>query len=220
MLRKTIYALVLLLWPVSALAQAATLIADSIQITSGGDVVIASGNVEVLHEGQRLLAERIIYTQSTDQIDIQGSLTIIEANGAILTGESAQLSRDFTQGIVSGARFILDGQMQIAAAEMNRIDGRYNQLYKAVASSCRVCETDPTPLWRIRAKRVVHDQEEKQPDLLFSYMYRLDVEEHRIKEALKSSLGSPDELLARLIWERQKQRLATRKAYKENQKSD
>lgn len=55
---------------------------------------------------------------------------------------------------------------------------------------------------------------DQQPDLLFSYMYRLDVEEWRIKKALKESPLTPDETLARLIWERQKQRLATRAEYK------
>ena len=62
--------------------------------------------------------------------------------------------------------------------------------------------------------RVV-DMLEKQPDLLFSYMYRLDVEEWRIKKALKESAETPDLTLSKLIWERQKQRLATRQAYKE-----
>ena len=62
----------------------------------------------------------------------------------------------------------------------------------------------------------VADLLDKNAELLFSYLYRLDVEEHRIKTALKS--GRPaDEVLAELIWHRQKQRLATRKAYRENQ---
>ena len=30
------------------------------------------------------------------------------------------------------------------------------------ASSCKVCAGDPTPLWEIRARRVVHDQQEQQ----------------------------------------------------------
>ena len=61
---------------------------------------------------------------------------------------------------------------------------------------------------------------DQQPDLLFSYMYRLDVEEWRIKKALKESPLTPDETLARLIWERQKQRLATRAAYKKKKGAD
>jgi len=62
---------------------------------------------------------------------------------------------------VAGARLVLDGQMQLAAAEINRVDGRYNQLTKTVASSCKVCGNS-VPLWQIRARRVVHDQQERQ----------------------------------------------------------
>lgn len=58
---------------------------------------------------------------------------------------------------------------------------------------------------------------DKNPELLFSYLYRLDVLEYKIKAAMKSGLPA-DEALAELIWSRQKQRLATRKAYRENGK--
>jgi LPS-assembly protein len=43
-----------------------------------------------------------------------------------------------------------------------RVEGRYTRLSRAVASSCRVCATDEVPLWEIRARRVVHDAEERQ----------------------------------------------------------
>jgi len=51
------------------------------------------------------------------------------------------------------------------------------------------------------------------PELLFSYLYRLDVEEPKIKMALKHPEFTADNALAHLIWERQKQRLETRKEY-------
>ena len=51
---------------------------------------------------------------------------------------------------------------KIAATEIERTDGRYTQLYQGVASSCEVCADNPVPLWEIRARRVIHDQEERQ----------------------------------------------------------
>ena len=51
------------------------------------------------------------------------------------------------------------------------------------------------------------------PELLFSYLYRLDVEEYKIDHVLKRGGGSMDSELARLIWDRQVQRLKTKKAY-------
>ena len=161
-MRRLALTLILLIWPALAQAQLATLVADSIQIINGGDTVVASGNVEVLYDNQRLRAEKIIYHRSTDEIELLGDITLIEEGGGVLTGTSGVLSRDLKQGLIESARFVLDGQMQVAAAEMNRVDGRYNQLYKTVASSCNVCEHRPTPLWQIRARRVVHDQDAQQ----------------------------------------------------------
>jgi len=162
-MRRLLALIVLLtLSPVMAAAQMATLVADNVNIGNAGDVVTATGNVEIFYEGQRLMASQIIYTRSTDELDISGPITIVEESGAVLTGRNAVLSRDMTRGVIRGARFILDGQMQVAAEEMHRVDGRYNQLYKTVASSCNVCEHRPVPLWQIRARRVVHDQEERQ----------------------------------------------------------
>ncbi len=155
-------ALLLALAPLRAAeAQLATLIADSIGF-NGADEVEAAGNVEIYYNGNRILAERLIYNRADDALTILGPITLIEENGQVVTASYAELSGDLKDGIMQGARLVLEEQMQIAAAEINRVDGRYNQLYKAVASSCRICANGGAPLWRIRAERVIHDQEARQ----------------------------------------------------------
>lgn len=54
------------------------------------------------------------------------------------------------------------------------------------------------------------------PDLLMSYLYRLDVTEKSIEKAMKNSPFPAAVTFANLIWERQKQRLETRKKYKQD----
>ena len=153
----------LLIWaPLAAAAQYATLVANNISLLEDGNTLVADGNVEVHYEGDRLIARKITYDQAADTLDITGPVTLIDRNGTVLTGQSAQLSRNLRNGIIRGARFTIDGQMQVAATEVNRLEGSHNQLYKAVASSCRVCSADETPLWQIRAHRIIHDQDERQ----------------------------------------------------------
>jgi hypothetical protein len=54
-------------------------------------------------------------------------------------------------------------------------------------------------------------------DLLMSYLYRLDVEEYKINNALSlNALLPANEGIARLILERQKQRMMTKKKYKQD----
>jgi len=56
---------------------------------------------------------------------------------------------------------------------------------------------------------------EKNPELLMSYLYRLDVLEVKINAVLSpNSLVPPIDGLARLILDRQKERMATKKKYK------
>jgi len=54
------------------------------------------------------------------------------------------------------------------------------------------------------------------PDLLMSYLYRLDVEEKNIRRAVETSIMPIHVTFANLIWERQKQRLATKQLFKQD----
>ncbi|CAN0602191.1 unnamed protein product, partial [Ectocarpus sp. 12 AP-2014] len=64
--------------------------------------------------------------------------------------------------VLTSARLVLDQQLQIAASEIARVGNRYTRLDHAVASACQVCAANPTPLWEIRAARVIHDAQEQQ----------------------------------------------------------
>jgi hypothetical protein len=66
-------------------------------------------------------------------------------------------------------------------------------------------------------ERRVTEMLTQSPDLLFSYLYRLDISEKKIKEALYTSQESnPNMALAQLILTRQKQRIETKKKYKQD----
>ncbi len=156
--------LVLALWPLlpGALAaqEQAVLIADRIFVDPGG-ILRAEGNVEVLFEGARLRASAITYSRTRDNLTIQGPLSLSQGEDFVLLADAGSLDQDFRNGILTSARLILNRQMQIAASEINRVDGRYTQLFRAVASTCPVCSTSDVPLWQIRASRVIHDMQEK-----------------------------------------------------------
>ncbi len=161
MLWRALVLLMALVVPHLVQAQgAATLVADTVFVTDGQRLV-AQGNVEVLYDGTRLSAAAISYDQSTDRLIITGPIFITDGDGSIVTADGAQLDPTLENGILRGARLVLDQQLQLAANQINRIDGRYSQLYRVVATSCQVCSRE-TPLWDIRARRVVHDQQERQ----------------------------------------------------------
>ncbi len=140
----------------------ATLVSDSLQIT-GDTKLIADGNVEVFFTGRRLKASRIVFDQATNRLEISGPIVLTEESGdTLILADQADLAADLSEGILTSARLVLNQQLQMAANRMVRVAGRYTALQTVTASSCKVCKGSPTPLWEIRARRVVHDEVERQ----------------------------------------------------------
>jgi LPS-assembly protein len=142
-------------------AEAATLVADQVRIEADSRL-IAEGAVEVLHKGVRLKASKVTYDQTADRLLIEGPIVLEDGTGTRVLADQADLSADLTEGLLIGARLVLNQQLQMASTQMMRVGGRYTELGRSVASSCQVCADNPTPLWEIRASRVVHDQQERQ----------------------------------------------------------
>ena len=162
MVRRLLALLIVLLPGLVQAQMAATLVADSVVVTSGGEALIADGNVEVFFDGTRMSARRITYDQSSDRLIVEGPVFIVAPDGTILAADAAELDPQLENGILQGARLVLDQQLQLASNQIDRVDGRYTQLYQVAATSCQVCADGETPLWEIRARRVVHDQDERQ----------------------------------------------------------
>ena len=160
-MRTFLLALLAVLWALGAVAQEATLIADRLRIEADSRL-IAEGNVEVLYEGRRLTASRVIYDQTTGELRIEGPISLSEGDDLIIVASQAELDQDLQNGLLTSARVVLDQQLQLAANEVSRVDGRFTQMYKVAVTSCQVCENGRPPLWQIRARQVIHDQEERQ----------------------------------------------------------
>ena len=141
--------------------QPVSLVADDVSYDSERGVLTASGNVEVYYGPRTLTAERITYNDRTGRIAAEGEIVLRDATGATVFAEFADLDADLRDGLVRGAKAMLGENTRLSAVEARRIEDRYNVLSRAVYSPCEVCADEPTPLWRIRARRVVHDQQER-----------------------------------------------------------
>lgn len=152
----------------------ALLVADSILVTPD-DRLVAEGDVEMLYEGRRLRAARVVYDGETERLEITGPLRAEDETGAVLFGEAAQIDAGFEEGLLRGARLVLDRQLQLAAVQLARTEGRYSVLSRTAVTSCRICAEGRAPLWEIRARRVVHDALERQIYLDGAQLRVLDI---------------------------------------------
>lgn len=137
------------------------LIADRVYMTRS-NLLVAEGHVEALQGDVRIRANRIEYNAKSDIVRVTGPIRLEQGDTVHVLASYAELNDGFRTALLKSARVVLDQQLQMASAQMNRIDGRYNVLHKTSVSSCKVCDDGRPPIWQIRAKRVVHDQEERQ----------------------------------------------------------
>ena len=77
----------------------------------------------------------IRYDQDTGALSIDGPITLTEGGDTVILADAAELDADFQNGLLIGARLILAQQLQAAAAQLDRVDGRYDQLSKASVTS-------------------------------------------------------------------------------------
>ena len=140
----------------------AVLVADRVFLTPER-TLIAEGNVQAFFLGDiRLRARRITFDRGEGKLTIEGPIRIDQGTTTTVLADFAEMDKNLQNGILSGARLVFDQQLQLASLQMTRVGGRYSQLYKTTVTSCRVCDNGKPPLWQIRARKVIHDQQERQ----------------------------------------------------------
>lgn len=152
------------LWPggpARAEAGFTTLVADRVFL-DGPDRLIAEGNVEALSGQTRLRASRILYDRRSGALTITGPLTLSEGDEVLILADEAELHSGLRSGLIRSARVVLDQQLQIAAHQVERQDARFTEMSSVIASACEICARRQTPLWEVRAARVIHDDEAQQ----------------------------------------------------------
>ncbi|WP_170556921.1 LPS-assembly protein LptD [Ruegeria atlantica] len=139
----------------------ALLVADRIFITPERNLV-AEGNVEAFQGDIKVTATRITYDRETGNLSLEGPVRIDQGGATTMLADSAELDDGIMNGLLIGARMVFDQQVQIASVQAARAGGRYTQFSKVSATSCHVCANGKPPLWQIRARKVTHDQLERQ----------------------------------------------------------
>ncbi|WP_170432285.1 LPS-assembly protein LptD [Ruegeria arenilitoris] len=141
--------------------QPALLVADRIFITPDRKLV-AEGNVEAFQGDVKLSAQRVVFDRESGELTLEGPIRIDQGGRSTVLADSAQLDDGIQNGLLTGARLVFDQQVQIASVQATRAAGRYTQFSKVSATSCHVCADGRPPLWQIRARKVTHDQLERQ----------------------------------------------------------
>ncbi|HEU0096131.1 MAG TPA: hypothetical protein VFQ52_06730, partial [Rhizomicrobium sp.] len=134
--------------------------ADEIVYDDDKQLVSAVGHVEVADQGRTLLAERVDYDQVNDKVTASGHVSITDTQGNVAFADHVVLSDHMRDGVLSGFGALIGRSGRLAARGARRIGGTTVIARSAVYSPCKICNQpgQTTPLWRVKAERIVYDQ--------------------------------------------------------------
>jgi LPS-assembly protein len=137
--------------------------ADQVQYEDQLALVIAKGHVEIVQNGQTLLADEVTYNERTDTIAASGHVSLSLPSGQILFGDYMELRDQMNNDFAKNVRMLLADRSRLAANTARRTNGNFTQLVRAVYSPCDLCKSDPTapPIWQLKASEIDHDRELK-----------------------------------------------------------
>lgn len=144
-------------------AQGAVITADEVTYDNELGVVVARGAVEVTQADRTLLADTVTYNQRNNTVIASGNVSIIEPSGEVMFADYMELADAMKEGVIRDIRILMTDNSRMAANGARRTGGNRTEMTKGVFSPCKPCEEDPSraPLWQLKAKRMVHDQQEQ-----------------------------------------------------------
>ncbi|MCR9086717.1 MAG: LPS assembly protein LptD [Rhodobacteraceae bacterium] len=133
------------------------LVADRVTFAND-DTLIAEGNVQVFSAGRELRASKLTYNTTDESLLIEGPILLRDGEETVVLAEAAELDTELETGIMTSAQVLIQQRLQITGAQMERRTGGFNDFRQVVATSCEICRPGQAPLWQVRARRVIQDE--------------------------------------------------------------
>ena len=130
---------------------------DELIYDTGGNKVIARGNVEIYYNNYILTADQVVYDQSANTLTAVGNVVLKEPNGNIVRADRYTLTDDFRDGFVSQLSIVASDDTRIAAERATRRGGNTTVFTNGRFTPCKTTDGMP-PLWCLSAATVIHDQ--------------------------------------------------------------
>ncbi len=133
--------------------------ADTMAYDSNSETVTASGNVQLLREGNRLRADKVVWDRNTGKVEAQGNVSVTDPDGNVAYGDRFDVTDTLKDGAVDNMLLVLQSGGRLASIKGERVNGIYT-LHKASYTGCAVegsdgCPKEPT--WQINAVKVIYD---------------------------------------------------------------
>ncbi|EKV30178.1 Outer membrane protein Imp [Caenispirillum salinarum AK4] len=139
----------------------ASVVADELSYDETEEVITATGGVEMVYEGRVLRADTVRYDTVADRVTAEGNVSLVETDGTVYFFDYTELTGDMKSGFAREATLLLADRSRASGELMTR-ENEVSTMRLAIYTACDPCEDpDAAPLWRLRARRVTHDEADK-----------------------------------------------------------
>jgi LPS-assembly protein len=130
---------------------------DTETVTAEGDVLLRSGD-------QSVRADAVSWNRASGEIVATGNIRFVDEDGNQLFTDRLELTDELKAGAMTNLLLAFRAGGRLAATEGRRSESGDVVLERAAYSGCAVVDEngcDKTPSWRVTARRVFYDAEEK-----------------------------------------------------------
>ena len=103
---------------------------DELIYDTGGNKVVARGNVEIYYNNYILTADQVVYDQSANTLTAVGNVILKEPNGNVVRADRYTLTDDFRDGFVSQLSIVASDDTRIAAEQRDATRWQHDRLHQ------------------------------------------------------------------------------------------
>ena len=133
--------------------------ADQVSYDSDNELVTAAGAVRMSRDGNYLAADQVVWNRKTGEVRAAGNVVVVNPQGDKLVGDNVVLTDTLRDGSIDNLLLVLETGGRIAAAHGTRagdLTTLDNAIYSPCpVTSASGCPRNPS--WSITAARVVYD---------------------------------------------------------------
>ena len=138
--------------------------ADTLEYLEDDETVIARGNVLLRRKDQSVRADQVTWNRNSGLIVASGDVRLVDEDGNQLFTDRVELTDELKTGAIENMLLALREGGRLAATKGERIENGNIILDRAIYTACEVEDGDgcpKNPTWRITAKEVIYDAENK-----------------------------------------------------------
>ncbi len=131
---------------------------DTIKVDEKNKIVTALGNVLIINQNRKIIADKVVYDQNIDKAIATGRVILTEKDGSIYESNEVVLTNEFKSVVAIPLFGKLEDKSSISAENLIKNDVGESYFNEGMYTACDCdLKKQETPIWRLESKQIHHD---------------------------------------------------------------